>query len=124
MVPQTQDGILEDRLSKPTKALTHGLALGISCLVTSGVTLAIYSHVHFVSEANVLLGVMWATVATVFVQHIDYTSTLNSVVSRMVATSISGSMPGLLIAVSLPRMGAGSCDRSRRYRYNLARQAK
>lgn len=89
MIPQTQNGILEDRLSKPTKALTHGLALGISCLVTSGVTLAIYSHVHFVSEANVLLGVMWATVATVFVQHIDYTSTLNSVVSRMVATSIS-----------------------------------
>ena len=89
MIPQTKDDRQEDRLSKPTKAFTHGLALGISCLVTSEVTLAIYSHVHFVAEANILLGVMWATVATVFVQHIDYTSTLNSVVSRMVATTVS-----------------------------------
>lgn len=89
MIPQTKNDLLEERLSTPTKAFTHGVALGLSCLVTSEVVLVIYSHVHFVSDANVLLGVMWATVATVFVQHIDYTSTLNGVVSRMVATSIS-----------------------------------
>lgn len=89
MIQKDKDDLLEEKLPLATKAFSHGIALGISCLVTSGVLLQIYRHIHFVSEANVLLGVMWATVATVFVQHLSYTSTLNSVVSRLVATCIS-----------------------------------
>ena len=89
MIQKDRDDVLEEELPKTTKAFSHGIALGASCFVTSEVVLHIYRHVHFVSEANVLLGIMWATVATVFVQHLSYTSTLNSVVSRMVATSIS-----------------------------------
>ncbi len=89
MIPKSKDDLVEEQLPTSMKAIGHGIALGVSCLVTSGLTLALYRHVHFVAQANALLGVMWATIATVFVQHISYTSTLNSVVSRMLATIIS-----------------------------------
>ena len=89
MISKDKNDLSKEQLSTATKAVIHGVALGVSCLITSAIILMIYGRVHLVSDANVLLGVMWATVATIFVQHMSYASTWNSLVSRMVATCIS-----------------------------------
>ena len=75
-----------------TQTLGHGVALAISCAITSALVLNLYPRTAAIEPANLLLAVMWATVATVFVQHITFTSTFESALSRLVATGISFSL--------------------------------
>ena len=72
-----------------TKIVSHGVALAISCAITSALVLNLYPRIGAIAPANLFLAMMWATVATVFVQHIAYVSTAESAVSRLVATGIS-----------------------------------
>ncbi len=86
---QQQDKDVLANVSTRVKAFSHGIALAISCAITSEIVFRWYPHIRAISKANMLLGVMWATVATVFVQHTTITSTLEGALSRMVATGIS-----------------------------------
>ena len=86
---QQQDKDLLANVSVTAKAFSHGISLAFSCAITSEIVFRSYPHIGAISGANLLLGVMWATVATVFVQHTTFTSTLEGAIARMVATGIS-----------------------------------
>ncbi len=75
--------------SGEVNALSHGLAMGLSCLVTYVFVSHVYAHFAFITRDNLLLGAMWATVATVFVQRITYQSSLTAALSRLAATGVS-----------------------------------
>jgi uncharacterized membrane protein YccC len=70
-------------------AAVYGTGMALSCLVSFWIDTAAFSHVPFVNQETVLLGGMWAVIATVFVFRYRFEQSLASAVSRMVATTVS-----------------------------------
>jgi uncharacterized membrane protein YccC len=70
-------------------ALTHSLAVGISCLASYWLVTYVLSQIHSLSSADDQLGGMWAVIATVFVYRITYHQSVGAALSRMAATVVS-----------------------------------
>jgi hypothetical protein len=67
----------------------HSVALSISCLLGHWVATHLLTRVHLVSQADVLLGGMWAVIATVVVVHqLSYGASLAAADSRIAATFV------------------------------------
>ena len=71
------------------RALTHSVALAISCLVSYWVVTQFLAHVYSLSVSDDLLGGMWAMVATLFVYRDSYERSVAAALSRMASTSVS-----------------------------------
>ena len=76
-------------LRQMVEAVSHGVLLALSCLMSYWLITSILGQAHFVSKDDDLLGGMWAVVATIFVYHDIYAQSLNAALLRMAATSIS-----------------------------------
>src|SRR6516162_5199655 len=75
--------------AKVQSALLHSVALGVACFVTWELTTEVLSHVHSISEADDLLGGMWAVIATVFVYRTSYQESVTAAWSRGIATLLA-----------------------------------
>lgn len=76
--------------SQPVReAIVHSVALAIACLISFELVMQVLAHLYFISNADDLLGGMWAVIAAIFVYRISYEASLAAAVSRMAATLVS-----------------------------------
>lgn len=75
--------------AKFRNAVVDGAVLAIACLITYLLVTRLLSRLYFVSQADDLLGGMWAVIATIFVNRDSYQQSLAAAASRMAATSVS-----------------------------------
>jgi len=75
--------------AKIGSAVADCAVLAIACLITYLLVTELLSRLYFVSEADELLGGMWAVIATIFVNRAGYDESLAAAASRMAATSVS-----------------------------------
>jgi uncharacterized membrane protein YccC len=71
------------------EALVYGIAMALSCLVSFWIDTAAAPRLPFVNQPTVLLGGMWAVIATVFVFRYSFGQSVAAALSRMVATTVS-----------------------------------
>jgi uncharacterized membrane protein YgaE (UPF0421/DUF939 family) len=90
---QEQDGKTMNRaLSRFGHALTGGTLLAVSCLISYWIATTLLSRGYSVSRDNVLLGGMWASIATIFVFRQTYDESARAALSRTLATLLSFSL--------------------------------
>ena len=70
-------------------ALADGCLLALSCLISYWLATHILALAHSPSQADDLLGGMWAVIATVFVLRHSYSQSIAAALSRMAATLVS-----------------------------------
>jgi uncharacterized membrane protein YgaE (UPF0421/DUF939 family) len=75
--------------AKFRNAVVDGAVLAIACLIIYLLVTRLLSRLYFVSQADDLLGGMWAVIATIFVNRDSYQQSLAAAASRMAATSVS-----------------------------------
>ena len=75
--------------AKFRNAVVDGAVLAIACLIIYLLVTRLLSRLYFVSQADALLGGMWAVIATIFVNRDSYQQSLAAAASRMAATSVS-----------------------------------
>ena len=71
------------------EALVYGIAMALSCLVSFWIDTTAAARLPFVNQSTVLLGGMWAVIATVFVFRYSFGQSVAAALSRMVATTVS-----------------------------------
>ena len=74
---------------RPSSHVSHAVALAIACLISYALITQVLARVYFVSRDDDFLGGMWAVVATIFVYHESYHSSVRAALSRMSATVLS-----------------------------------
>src|SRR5215472_15406817 len=70
-------------------ALADSCLLALSCLISYWLATTILALAHSPSQADDLLGGMWAVIATVFVLRHSYSQSMAAALSRMAATLVS-----------------------------------
>src|SRR5271165_1553419 len=68
------------------KAVVESVALALACLISYELITQLLAHVYSVSDADDLLGGMWAVIATIFVYRFSYEASAAAAVSRVAAT--------------------------------------
>lgn len=71
------------------QAVTHGVLLGLCCLLSYKIITGLLMVVRFVPRDDELLGGMWAVVSTIFVFRYSYEESLHVALSRTSATLFS-----------------------------------
>lgn len=71
------------------EAAVYGTGMALSCLVSFWIDTAAGARLPFVNQSTVLLGGMWAVIATVFVFRYSFGQSLAAALSRMLATTVS-----------------------------------
>jgi uncharacterized membrane protein YccC len=69
--------------------VAYGVSLATSCLVSYWLITHMLARIHYVSDADNLLGGMWAVIATMVVYRFSYRESLDAALSRMSATLVS-----------------------------------
>jgi len=69
--------------------IAHSVALGLATLATYLVATNLLTPVFSPSRDDILLGGMWAVIATIFVYHDTYQQSIAAALSRIAATSVS-----------------------------------
>jgi hypothetical protein len=88
-VQQQDRKAVNNALARLGQALTGGTLLAISCLISYWIVTNILSREYSVSRDNVLLGGMWAAIATIFVFRQTYDQSARAALSRTLATLLS-----------------------------------
>jgi uncharacterized membrane protein YccC len=70
-------------------AVADSLLLAVASLVSYWLTTSILSDIHSMSEADDLLGGMWAVIATIFVVRLSYHQSIAAALTRILATFVS-----------------------------------
>jgi len=70
-------------------ALVQSLALTLACLVSYWLTSSALARIHSLSDADDVLGGVWAVIATIFVYHASRTESLAAARARGAATAFS-----------------------------------
>lgn len=81
-------GTTSTRARVATAVADSGL-LAVSCLVSYWLTTSILSSIHSVSEADDVLGGLWAVIATIFVMRQSYDQSIAAALTRILATFVS-----------------------------------
>lgn len=71
------------------EAIVNSVALACACFISFEIVTRVLAHVYFISDADDLLGGMWAVIATIFVCRISYEASVAAAVTRMAATLVS-----------------------------------
>jgi|SRR6516162_5489415 hypothetical protein len=71
------------------RAVTHGVLLGVCCLLTYKIITDLLTFSRFVPRDDELLGGMWAVIATIFVFRYCYEESVRAALSRISATLLS-----------------------------------
>ncbi len=70
-------------------AVADGGLLAVACLVSYWLTTSILSSIHSLSEADDVLGGLWAVIATIFVIRQSYDQSIAAALTRILATFVS-----------------------------------
>ena len=76
-------------LAEARQAVLDATVLAVACLITYLLVTRVLSRLYFISRADVLLGGLWAVIATIFVNRDSYRHSLAAAASRMAATLVS-----------------------------------
>src|ERR1700677_2465649 len=75
--------------AKVRGAVVDATVLAVACLITYLLVTRVLSRLYFISKDSVLLGGMWAVIATIFVIRDGYSQSVAAATSRMAATLVS-----------------------------------
>jgi uncharacterized membrane protein YccC len=75
--------------AKAKSAVLDATVLAIACLITYLLVTRVLSRLYVISQDSVLLGGMWAVIATIFVIRDGYRQSVAAATSRMAATLVS-----------------------------------
>jgi uncharacterized membrane protein YgaE (UPF0421/DUF939 family) len=70
-------------------AAVHSTGLAIACAASYLLTTRVINHLHQISSHDVLIGGLWAVIATAFVYRLNYEQSLTAALSRASATLLS-----------------------------------